>query len=235
MNILLVGADKAKAGASRADTIMLMHLPANRDKAYLISIPRDSWVPVPDNGRAKINSAFAYGGPSLLVRTVEGFTDVHIDHYMQVDFAGFQAMTDAVGGVNVPGAGHLDGKEALKYVRERKSLPRGDFDRIKRQQGFLKALMAQSSASFDNPIALTRLLDAVSHSVSVDSGLSGGDLRSLVFSMRGLRDGKSIQFMTAPNTGTGMVDSQSVVFLDKDKGVQLWGLVREDRMAEWQG
>jgi anionic cell wall polymer biosynthesis LytR-Cps2A-Psr (LCP) family protein len=235
MNILLVGADKAKGGASRSDTIMLMHLPSDRKRAYLISIPRDSWVPIPGNGRAKINAAFSFGGPSLLVQTVEGFTDVHIDHFMQIDFAGFQQMTDAVGGVDVPGAGHLDGKEALKYVRERKSLPRGDFDRIKRQQGFLRALLAQSTASFNNPFALARLLDAVSHAVSVDSGLSSGDLRSLVFSMRNLRDGKSIQFLTAPNTGTGVVGSQSVVFLDKSKGVELWGLVRDDRMGDWQG
>jgi anionic cell wall polymer biosynthesis LytR-Cps2A-Psr (LCP) family protein len=230
-NILLVGFDSWKTSVPRSDTIMLVHLPADRKKAYLVSIPRDSWVPVPGKRRAKINSSFAWGGPTLLIQTIEKFTDVRIDHYAQVSFTGFEAMTDAVGGVDMPGAGHLDGKAALKYVRERKTLAHGDFDRIKRQQKFIKVLMSKSVDSADNPFKLTDLLDAASKAVSVDSGLTGGELRSLLLSARSIRS-SSVVFSTAPTTGTGTVGDQSVVFLDKTAGVALWKAMREDRMAD---
>jgi anionic cell wall polymer biosynthesis LytR-Cps2A-Psr (LCP) family protein len=229
-NILLVGFDSWKNSVPRSDTIMLVHLPADRKKAYVVSIPRDSWVPVPGKRRAKINSAFAWGGPTLLIQTIEQFTDVHIDHYMQVSFAGFEGMTDAIGGVDLPGAGHVDGKAALVWVRERKTLPGGDFDRIKRQQTFIKVLMNKASDSFNNPFALTDLLDAASKAVSVDSGLTGGELRSLALSARSLRS-SSVVFSTAPTTGTGMVGDQSVVFLDKQAGIRLWAAMREGRMG----
>jgi anionic cell wall polymer biosynthesis LytR-Cps2A-Psr (LCP) family protein len=232
MNILLVGADAWKNSEPRSDTIMVVHLPADRSKAYIVSIPRDSWVPVPGNGRSKINAAYSWGGPALLIRTIEQFTDLHIDHFAQISFDGFEAMTDAVGGVTMPDAGHLNGKEALKYVRERKSLANGDFDRIKRQQAFIRQLMAESSASIGNPIALGRLLDALSKAVSVDSGLDSGELRSVALSMRNIRS-SDIRFTTAPTTGTGMVGSQSVVFLDPAAGIELWTAMRDDRMAEW--
>ena len=233
-NILLVGFDSWRNSVPRSDTIMLIHLPADRKKAYVVSIPRDSWVPVPGYRRAKINSAFAWGGPTLLIKTIEQFTDVRIDHFAQVSFSGFEAMTDAVGGVDMPGAGHLDGKSALKYVRERKTLPGGDFDRIKRQQTFIKVLMKETSGSMNNPVALVKLGDAVSRAVSVDSGLTGSELRSLALSARGLR-GPSVVFSTAPTTGTGMVGDQSVVFLDKSAGIRLWTAMREDRMADLKG
>lgn len=229
-NILLVGFDSWKRSVPRSDTIMLVHLPADRKKAYVVSIPRDSWVPVPGKRRAKINSSFAWGGPTLLIQTIEKFTDVRVDHYMQVSFSGFEAMTDAVGGVDLPGAGHLDGKAALVWVRERKSLPGGDFDRIKRQQTFIKVLMKKSSDSADNPFALMDLLNAASKAISVDSGLTGGELRSLALSARSLRS-SSVVFSTAPTTGTGMVGDQSVVFLDKQAGVELWTAMREDTMG----
>jgi anionic cell wall polymer biosynthesis LytR-Cps2A-Psr (LCP) family protein len=189
---------------------------------------------VPGERRAKINSAFAWGGPTLLIQTIEQFTDVHIDHYAQVSFAGFEGMTDAVGGVDLPGAGHVDGKAALVWVRERKTLPGGDFDRIKRQQTFIKVLMNKASDSFNNPFALTDLLDAASKAVSVDSGLTGGELRSLALSARSLRS-SSVVFSTAPTTGTGMVGDQSVVFLDKQAGIRLWAAMREGRMGELTG
>jgi anionic cell wall polymer biosynthesis LytR-Cps2A-Psr (LCP) family protein len=188
-------------------------------------------VPVPGKRRAKINSSFAWGGPTLLIQTIENFTDVRIDHFMQVSFSGFESMTDAVGGVDLPGAGHLGGKAALVWVRERKSLPNGDFDRIKRQQTFIKVLMKKSFDSANNPFALTGFADAASKAVSVDSGLTGGELRSLALSARGLRS-SSVVFSTAPTTGTGTVGDQSVVFLDKQAGVQLWTAMREDKMGD---
>jgi anionic cell wall polymer biosynthesis LytR-Cps2A-Psr (LCP) family protein len=246
MNVLLVGSDVRAQGQTtgsaglptgadeRSDTIMLVHLPADRDNAYVVSLPRDSWVPIPGRGTAKINAAYAYGGPTLLVRTIEQLTDVQIDHYAQIDFAGFKAMTDAVGGVDVPGAGHLGGDQALAYVRERKSLPNGDFDRIKRQHAFLRALMTKSTGTLTDPGAFTDLLEAVTRAVSVDDGMSAGDLRSLTLGMRGVRSA-DVHFHTAPTEGTGMVGNQSVVFLDPQADRALWTAIRNDAMTTWKG
>jgi LCP family protein required for cell wall assembly len=88
-------------GAQRADTIMLVHLPADRDRAYLVSFPRDSWVPIQGHGKVKLNAAFSFGGPPLLIATIEGLTGVRVDHFAILDFEGFKSMADALGGVNV--------------------------------------------------------------------------------------------------------------------------------------
>ncbi len=264
MNILLVGSDSrapvqttGSAGNStavspigqRSDTIMLLHLAGDRKSAWVVSIPRDSWVPIPGRGEAKINAAYAYGGPSLLVNTVEQLTGVSIDHYAEIDFAGLQGMTDAVGGVDVSvgrafaaggynltaGVNHLDGQQALAFVRQRSNLPNGDFDRILNQQAYLKALMAKATSLgvLSDPVTLTRLLDAVTRSISFDSGLSGADLRSLAFSLRSLRP-ESVRFLTMPVRGTGWVGDQSVVFLDPAKDAALTQALRTDRMDQWR-
>jgi LCP family protein required for cell wall assembly len=244
-NFLLMGIDSrspnpttgkgAKAsdfqyGKQRSDAIMILHLAPDYKRATVISLPRDSWVPVAGHGDSKLNAAYSYGGPSLLVRTVEDLTNVHIDHFAVVDFAGFQAMTDAVGGVYVrvkaptssrgvhfhAGLNHLNGAQALVYVRERYDLPRGDLDREARQQEFLKALLHQvaSSGTLTSPVKLYDLLEAVSNSVSVDDTLGAGDLRSLAWSMRGLRP-SGMRFLTAPVSGFGREGSADVVYLDK--------------------
>jgi anionic cell wall polymer biosynthesis LytR-Cps2A-Psr (LCP) family protein len=231
-NILLVGSDSARKGSPRSDTIMVLHLPDDRSGAYVVSIPRDSWVDVPGRGKAKINAAYAWGGAPLLAQTVENLSGVRLDHYMQIDFDGFEQMTDALGGIDMPGAGHLDGKAALKYVRERKSLPRGDFDRIVRQQKFLAALMSKASNSTGDPAALMDLVDAVSKAVRVDSDFSTMDLTSLAFGMRNVR-GDTMHFATVPNQGSGWAGGQSVVFLDKPAAATLWTAVRDDQMAPW--
>src|SRR4029450_2621416 len=93
--------DQTNADKSRSDTIILMHIQADHTPPYLISIERDLYVPIPGHGRDKINAAFAYGGLPLVIRTIEGFTDVHIDHLALIDFAGFKEVTDALGGVDM--------------------------------------------------------------------------------------------------------------------------------------
>ena len=114
-NFLLVGSDSREgmdsqqeaelgtgdAAGRRTDTMMLVHIPAGGGKPALISLPRDSYVPIPGHGRDKLNSAFAIGGPQLLARTVEQVTDVHIDHYAEIGFGGFSGLVDAVGGVDI--------------------------------------------------------------------------------------------------------------------------------------
>lgn len=236
-----------KYGAQRTDTIMLAHIPANRTRVYVVSIPRDSWVRVPGHGMAKVNAAFSWGGPPLLVRTIESMSNVRIDHVGVTDFSGFKEMTDAVGGVDVtvgepsfdqannrrwtPGTHHLDGEEALLFVRQRYGLPNGDFDRIRRQQQFMQALGTEvtSARTLSRPWAVNDLLGAVTRSVTVDDRLTTGRMRDLALELRRVRS-SDLEFMTLPTKGTGMVGDQSVVFLDKAETADVFDAMRHDRM-----
>lgn len=239
-----------KVGAQRTDTIMLVHLPKGRDKAYVVSIPRDSWVDIPGHGKAKINAAYSWGGSPLLISTIEQVTDVRIDHLAIIDFAGFMGMTTALDGVDVKvsqttvdpesgrtfhaGLNHLEGEAALDFVQQRYGLPHGDLDRVQRQQGFLRALMskAASNGTLSNPFKLDDLLQAVTKSVSVDESLTDGDMRSLAFSLRDLRPG-DMTFMTAPVAGLGREKGQSIVRLDWAKARTLWTAMRNDKMSDY--
>jgi LCP family protein required for cell wall assembly len=235
-------------GAQRSDVIMLARVNAARTAAVVVSIPRDSWVSVPGHGMAKVNAAYAYGGPTLLVRTVEALTNVRVDHFATIDFAGFRAMVDAVGGIDVnvaerttfgeivfePGRNHLDGRRALAYVRQRHGLPQGDLSRVQRQQNALRALLAKavSGGMLRDPVRLYDLLDALSRSVGVDDTLGNGDLRSLAFGMRNLRPG-TVTFMTSPVAGLGREGRQSVVHLDKRRAQRLWHAFDHDRIQDY--
>jgi LCP family protein required for cell wall assembly len=240
-----------KPGAQRSDTMMLVHIPADHKHAYVVSLPRDSWVPIPGHGSAKLNAAFSWGGPPLLIDTVQRLTRVKVDHLMVIDWSGFKKLTDDVGGVDITvdktvsrrngpggvwtkGTHHMDGSEALDYVRERYGLPRGDLDRTHRQQNFLRAVLAKtlSAGTFTNPFTLKRTLDQLTSVVSVDDRLSDGDLRSLVWSMRGVR-AKDMAFMNAPVAGFDTIDKQSVVLLDANASSGLWEAMRNDTMAHW--
>jgi LCP family protein required for cell wall assembly len=224
------------AGGERSDVIMLAQVVADRTAATVVSIPRDSWVEVPGHGHDKINAALALGGPTLLVHTVERLTGVRVDHFGVIDFAGFQAMTDALGGIDVQvarrtsfgtltfhaGFNHLDGEQALAYVRQRSGLPRGDLDRVQRQQNALRALLsrARSLGMLSNPLRTYDLLDAVTRSVSMDDTLTSGGLRSLAMDLR--KVGDAVTFLTAPVAGLGREGPQSVVYLDPVLGGELW-------------
>lgn len=265
VNILLLGTDRrsdvatsgsaAEAplwlpGEQRSDTMMLLHIDADRRGAAVVSIPRDSWVEVPGNGPAKINAAFSWGGPHLAVQTFEALTDIYVDHVAVVDWDGFAALTDAAGGVDVTvpetvhdaargitwteGVHHLDGQAALAYVGQRYGLPGGDLDRVRRQQVFLRALMAASlhQEMRKDPRQLFGLLDTITRHVAVDSEWSVGEMRSLVLSLRDLRTA-DIRYLTAPVAGTGMRGVASVVVLDQTAGAALWAAVREDTLDDW--
>jgi LCP family protein required for cell wall assembly len=201
-------------GAFRSDTIMVLHLPADRSHATLVSIPRDSWVPVAGEGEDKINAAFAEGGPSLLHQTVEQLIDLRINHVMVLDWEGFKGITEAVGGVRLDGE-TLGPEAALHYVRERKSLPNGDLDRVVRQQDYLLALLTslREQGTWSSPVSLTRTVDSLEEFMSVDSGLTNEALVSLGWSTRGLTR-ERLGTRTTPVAGLDTVEGQSVVRLD---------------------
>src|SRR4051794_4262224 len=214
MNLLLLGSGSRidagnpqqwSYGAQRTDAIMLVHLQADRKAAYVVSIPRDSWVIVPGKGLAKINAAFSWGGPSLMVRTVESVTGIRIDHVVVADFTGFKTLTDQLGGVDIKipqathderhtwtaGVHHMNGQEALDYVRQRHNLPNGDFDRVKRQQNWIRAVLRKlsSTGTLRNPLALDQELTTLSKSVATDSRFGADQLGTLATSLAGLGQG----------------------------------------------
>ena len=259
MNILVVGSDsrisagdpsKWQAGAQRTDAIMLVHLPADRSAAYVMSIPRDSWVDIPRRGQAKINAAFSYGGPSLLIETVEQLTDVRIDHIVITDFESFVAMTDALGGVQMslakelkvgdtvvsPGSHQLlTGEQALAFVRERKTLARGDFDRVQRQQAWIRSIAAKmrNDGTLNNPVTATRFLTTVSKSVAADEGFNESVQKDLVTRVRDLGS-TDMEFFTVPCSGTGRsADGQSIVVLDRSRLDPLMKAVASDTVGAY--
>src|SRR2546421_5179442 len=255
MNILLLGSDPrdpdftaANADKSRSDTIILMHIQADHKHAYLISIPRDLYVPIPGHDRDKVNAAFAFGGLPLVIRTIEGFTDVHIDHVALIAFGGFQQVTAALGGVDLyieqsitsihkpyrhftKGTNHLNGAEALDYIRQRYQFPDGDISRERHQQQFLKAIMdkAASSGTLPNPGKLTSFLNAVTKAMTVDTDFSLKDMTLKIHNLRG----NDLTFMTSPFSGFGQVGNESVVLSDRTKAAALYDAVAKDTVAPY--
>lgn len=265
VNILLMGTDRRSSvattgagaaapswvpGAQRTDALMLLHIDGDRRGATVVSLPRDSWVPVPGYGMAKINAAFSYAGPSLAVRTVEQLTNVRIDHLAVIDWEGFRQLTDAVGGVTVTvpstvfdsargvtwtaGQHTLTGQQALDYVGQRYGLPNGDLDRVRRQQNFLRALMEDHlrPALRSDPRLVYAFLDIATRNLSVDEEWEVGDMADLAFSLRHLRT-DDVNFLTVPVLGLGREGDQSVVYLDRVRGAGLWRTVRTDRVQDW--
>jgi LCP family protein required for cell wall assembly len=231
----------------RTDTLMLVHLIAGGRGAYVVSIPRDSWVPIPGHGDGKINWAYIFGGPSLAVRTVERLTHVRINHVAVIDWAGFRGVTNALGGVTIDipvtsydsanqvtwtaGTHHLNGAQALLYVRDRYGLPGGDFDREHRQQAFLRAVFAKlhGDASLTNPLRMNSLMHSLTRAVSVDSTLGLSQMTRLALSLKGVNSG-NIVFATVPYTGTGMAGTQSVVRLDRPLDQGFWHAFEYDSL-----
>ena len=162
LNYVLLGSDSRDPedeGDGRSDTIMVVHLTKKRDKAYVISFPRDMYVNIPGHGKSKINSAFEIGGSPLTVETLEDLTKTRMDHVVLVDFEGFVELTEDLGGVTVTnktafqshgytypkGKITIKGKEALWFVRERHALPGGDLDRAENQRKVIKAVVVEGA------------------------------------------------------------------------------------------
>jgi len=196
-------------GANASDSLLLLHMGAG--KPVLISIPRDSYVPIPGHGSNKINAALAFGGPTLLVQTVESVTGLHINHYMGIGFEGLANVVNTVGGVQmcvttaVPadptgdsgfkglavGCHNLSGTQAIAFVRDRESFSNQDLQRIQDQRAFLAALMkkATSPSVYLNPFTALPFASTAASSIDVDKGASLYDLLQAAQALRGPETG----------------------------------------------
>lgn len=167
VNILFMGSDQRPDEPARADTILLLRVNGGKKTISQLSIPRDTLVDIPGYGEGKINSAYAFGGPALMIQTVQEFTGVPIHHYVELNFSGFPAIVDQLGGVDIDvprtidaqypvgydwtdvhfdsGPQHMNGDRALVYVRVRYS--DDDFQRMGRQQQFMEALQKKFTSA----------------------------------------------------------------------------------------
>ncbi|MEV4890155.1 LCP family protein [Nonomuraea sp. NPDC055795] len=255
-NWLLVGSDSRKglsaaqrkklatgrAAGQRTDSMMLLHVPEGSDKATLVSLPRDSAVTIPGKGRNKLNAAYTLGGPKLLVRTLENVTGLRIDNYMEIGFAGFVDIVDAIGGVEInvradindPKAGlnlkkgkqELTGGQALGYVRTRKGGALPDFERTKRQRQFLGAVVkkAASPGVLINPFTSIPLAASATDAVVVDESTGTFDMLSL-----GLAMGDSPVTTVVPFGGNEIAGGGTAVKWDTQKALALFNALKADK------
>ena len=250
------GVDVAAGG--RSDTMLLVHISKARDAAFIVSLPRDTLVTIPahisQDGKSqiparpgKLNAAFAFGGAPLLIETIEQTTALKIDHYIEVSFAGFVGVVDALGGIKVcskvdiddpkshlvMSAGYhlLDGVESLKFVRTRDFDGRGDIGRMERQQQFVSSIIrkATSSGTLLNPIKLANFYQATISTVKMDEGVTKNDLLTLGKQLSNLSSG-SVRTLTVPlsNPNGRHPTVGSVVIWDEVLAPELWNRIKND-------
>jgi LCP family protein required for cell wall assembly len=261
LNILLAGVDLRSGLTAQqqqelhvghdvtdnSDTMMLIHVSADRSQVTVISLPRDSWVQIPGHGMNKINAAFGLGGPQLMVKTVEGSTGLTVNDFIQVNFLGFVKVIDALGGVNLclpysvndPSSGldltagvhHVDGLTALEYARDRHSFALSDLARIQDQQRLLASLLSEaiSSGTLADPLKLSRFLQAAVAAVKVDQNLN---VTALADQLRGISS-RNVTFMTVPLASTNYLTStgQSAVLWDATASGALFTKLKNDKPA----
>ena len=235
MFLLLIGSDSREGvdtdvygdfGGERSDVVMLARLDPASGTAQLLSIPRDTWVPIEGHGEDKINAAFSYGGASLMVETVRETFDVPVHHYVEVDFAGFQELVDELGGVamsfdhpardpkshlDVPaGAVTLDGEQALAYARSRSyqelreggwtSVDADDIGRAARQQELVLAILSE----LKRPSTIaesSEIVTSIARHLTVDAALAESSLAGLALEFRSVA-GADVETATLPTVGS---------------------------------
>ncbi|MDH6219898.1 LCP family protein [Streptomyces pseudovenezuelae] len=267
-NILVLGSDSRSGsnkklgggtddGSARSDTAMIVHVYKGHKKASVVSIPRDTLIDRPECTDTKggthdaasgvmFNSAYTTGGAACAVKTVESVTGIRMDHYLEVDFSGFEKLIDELGGVPVTttknisdpdshlnlkaGTHTLDGEQALGLVRTRHGVGDGsDLGRIQLQQAFIKALVNQVKhiGVFTSPKKLYDLADTATRAVTTDSDLgSVNSLMSFANGLKGISSSK-MQMVTMPVQYDPANPNRVIV--EKAKAEQVWTALKNDR------
>lgn len=251
--ILMVGSDSREGltkeeqkklgtgntAGQRTDTIMIMYIPPSGDPA-LISVPRDSFVEVPGEGKHKINSAYAWGGPKLLEQTVEQNTGLRMDGYLEIGFGGFVNVIDSVGGVEMcipedvkdkksklnlkKGCQELDGANALAYVRMRYADPRGDLGRMERQREMISAVADKAATPMTilNPARYWSLMTASSDAVKLGQDTSFAETFQAAMAMRSLAGGKGTTLTVPVSDPNASTSAGSAMIWHKKKSKALF-------------
>ena len=254
-NILLLGSDTrsgseaAQVSGSRADSIMLAHIPADGKGVYLVSIMRDTWVNIPGYGAAKINAALNYGGISLQVATVENLLGIKIDHVAEIEFEGFKALVNSVNGVDVQvpfdfdinawsfkqGMQHMDGGAALAFVRARYPFADGDYQRVRNQRAFLRGLYStmKSKGALENVGSFQSAVESIAGYMRVDSGLDAAQIAQIAAPVLTSGD-TTMRMTTLPNAGPGWsYDGQSIVIVNQAANANLSYALQHDSMDQF--
>jgi LCP family protein required for cell wall assembly len=274
-NVLIVGSDTRTgqgsgygslddaSGNGHSDTTLLLHISADRKSAFAVSIPRDSWVSRPgctSDGSTdgttvtgKFNAAFAVGGRVCVITAVKALTGVPINHFIEVEFKGFEAIVNALGGVTIcsthtisdpirpdghgghkgsglqlpKGESTLNGKDSLKLVRARYIGNGSDLERLDRQHKFLAAVIREASSTglLTSPVKLFDVLSEVAKALTVDAGLSGDGLQQFLLSLQGLKP-SDVRFYTVP-VEARPGDRANVVWVSKDAN-KMWKAMLQD-------
>ena len=233
-----------KAQGRRTDTIILLHKPSDGGPPTMVSLPRDSYVPIPGRGRNKLNAAYAFGGAPLLAQTVERVTGIRLDHYTEIGFGGFVGVVDSIGGVELcppraikdrragldvaAGCQEMDGPTSLGYVRARYFDPKGDLGRVERQQDFLSAIFERTASPgvLLNPFRFVPLGNATTKALTIDEDDGPIDLLRFALVMRAISgEGgtKTTVPVANPNFST---PAGSAVQWNRDEARQLFNSLR---------
>lgn len=255
-NYLLVGSDSRRGltkaqqkdlstggdsgGRGRTDTIMVMHV--GKGPTLLMSIPRDSLVPIKGYGTTKINSAFSYGGPKLLVSTIEQNTGLHIDDYVEVGFGGLVNMVDSVGGVQIcpkkklddkdsglhveKGCQQADGKTALAYSRARHVYSTQDIQRVQSQREVLGSIASKTKSPWTilNPVRYQSVINGAAGSLKIGDNVSPIELIRFALALSSAMSGKGLN-CTIPLR-------DFAVHWDKERAMKMLNYVKKDQTSQ---
>ncbi|MGL5405985.1 MAG: LCP family protein [Propionibacteriaceae bacterium] len=258
---VLIGNDESnlpdRQEGSRSDSLMVAYIPEDRKHVYLVSIPRDLWVEVPNRGYSKINAAYDEGGTAGTVTVVEKIFGVRMNHVGVINFQGFLELMDVLGGVDVynsfrsenylnetdaeptyiyeEGMIHLEGDQGLAYVRQRKNLPNGDLDRTARQRAVIQAIIAKalSKGVLTNPVVMDDFLTKVTKVVKVDNKLTNSEIIGIAAGMK-ISSKDDIRTSMLPIAGYDTSnDGQSINVPDLNEIDELSQAMRTGSMDSW--
>ena len=259
VNILLLGSDSGGGSgetedlpdvpqAGRSDTMMWVHIPGDREKIFVMSVMRDLWVEIPGQGEHKLNAAYSFGGVPKAVETLESMFGTRIDHVAAVDLEGFRGIVDSLGGVTIDnpqafragnggrdfaaGPQTMDGETALAFVRERYAFADGDYSRVRNQQLFLRAVLAEvlDARTLTNPGLISDMVGELSPYLTVDDTLSSSDMVEIGRTLTGIRR-DDLEMFTVPTDGIGRARGQSVVWPDWPGIEEIGTALHEDDLA----